>query len=179
MKTYKEFITERNKFEKYLLKKGIKNISKIVRKNPKAFERVKDDISNQIKNLRFDPEYKFTSLRRGAENVANRFRDMIAPSGMNPNNLANPTKLRQQITRGANKKSQVGRVLGSQKNQLSEPPPGALGLDTFDDVIASQFPKNVRGKFTTDNISRKFRSIPDQIKKLDAKSKIKKFNRNK
>ena len=176
MKTYKKFIIERNKFEKYLLKKGIKSISKIVRKNPKAFERVKDDISNQIKNLRFDPDYKFTSLRRGAENVANRFRDMIAPSGMNPNNLANPTKLRQQITRGANKKS----WLGSQKNQLSEPPSGGRALgDTLDGVIASQFPRNVRGKLTTDNISRKFRSIPDQIKKLDAKSKIKKFKRNK
>ena len=55
MKTYKEFITERNKFEKYLLQKGIKNIDKLVRKNPKAFENVKDQISNQIKNLRFDP----------------------------------------------------------------------------------------------------------------------------
>ena len=109
MKTYKEFIIERNKFEKFLLKKGIKSIDKLVRKNPKAFERVKDDMSNQIKNLRFDPDYRFTSLRRGAENVANRFRDMIAPSGMNPNNLANPTKLRQKITRGANKKSWLGR----------------------------------------------------------------------
>ena len=52
MKTYKEFITERNKFEKYLLQKGIKNIDKLVRKNPKAFENVKDQISNQIKKLR-------------------------------------------------------------------------------------------------------------------------------
>ena len=147
MKTYKEFITERNKFEKYLLQKGIKNIDKLVRKNPKAFENVKDQISNQIKKLRFDPDYRFTSVRRGAENVARRFRDMLAPSGMNPNQLGDPTKVRQITTRGANKKS----WLGSQKNQLSEPPPGGRALgDTFDGVIASQFPRNVRGKPTTD-----------------------------
>ena len=64
MKTYKEFITERNKFEKYLLQKGLKSIDKFVRKNPKAFERVKDDISNQIKKLRFDPDYRFKSIIR-------------------------------------------------------------------------------------------------------------------
>ena len=173
MKTYNEFITERNKFEKYLLQKGIKNIDKLVRKNPKAFENVKDQISNQIKNLRFDPDYRFTSLRRGAENITNRFRDMLAPSGINPNEVSNVTKLRQITTRGAKKNS----WLGSQTNQLSKPP--IRGGDVLDDVVATQFPKNVRGKPTTDDISRKFRQIPDQIQKLDAKSKIKKFNRNK
>ena len=72
MKSYKEFITERNKFEKYLLQKGIKSIDKIVRKNPKSFEMVKDDITNQIKNLRFDPDYNFSSLRRGAEKLQDK-----------------------------------------------------------------------------------------------------------
>ena len=99
MRTYKEFIIERNNFEKFLLKKGIKSIDKLVRKNPKAFERVKDDMSNQIKNLRFDPDYRFSSLRRGAENIANRFRDMLAPSGINPNEVSNVTKLRQLLDR--------------------------------------------------------------------------------
>ena len=173
MKTYKEFIIERNKFEKYLLQKGIKNIDKLVRKNPKAFENVKDQISNQIKNLRFDPDYRFTSLRRGAENITNRFRDMLAPSGINPNEVSNVTKLRQITNRAAKKNS----WLGSQTNQLSKPP--IRGGDVLDDVVATQFPKNVRGKPTTDDISRKFSQIPDQIQKLDAKSKIKKFNRNK
>ena len=171
MKTYKEFITERNKFEKYLLKKGIKNISKIVRKNPKAFERVKDDISNQIKNLRFDPDYRFSSLRRGAENVARRFRDMLAPSGMNPNKLGDPTKVRQITTRGANKKS----WLGSQTNQLTKPPIG--GGDVLDDVVATQFPKNVRRKPTPDNVN--YRLVPDAFKNFDAKSVIRKFRRKK
>ena len=171
MKTYKEFITERNKFEKYLLQKGIKNISKIVRKNPKSFEMVKDDISNQIKNLRFDPDYRFSSLRRGAENVARRFRDMLAPSGMNPNQLGDPTKVRQIITRGANKKS----WLGSQTNQLTKPPIG--GGDVLDDVVATQFPKNVRRKPTTDNVD--YRLVPNQFKNFDAKSVIKRFRRKK
>ena len=171
MKTYKEFITERNKFEKYLLQKGIKNISKFVRKNPKAFERVKDDISNQIKNLRFDPDYRFSSLRRGAENVANRFRDMLAPSGINPNEVSNVTKLRQITTRGANKKS----WLGSQTNQLSKPPIG--GGDVLDDVVATQFPKNVRRKPTPDNVD--YRLVPNEFKNFDAKSVIKRFRRKK
>ena len=172
MKTYKEFIIERNKFEKYLLQKGIKNIDKLVRKNPKAFENVKDQISNQIKKLRFDPDYRFTSLRRGAENVARRFRDMLAPSGMNPNQLGDPTKVRQIITRGANKKS----WLGSQTNQLSKPP--IRGGDPLDDIVSSQFPRNVRGKPTSDNINYRY-NVPQQSKKLDAKSNIKKFKRNK
>ena len=171
MKTYKEFITERNKFEKYLLQKGIQNISKFVRKNPKAFERVKDDISNQIKNLRFDPDYRFSSLRRGAENVARRFRDMLAPSGMNPNKLGDPTKLRQITTRGANKKS----WLGSQTNQLTKPPIG--GGDAIDDVVATQFSKNVRRKPTTDNVN--YRLVPNPFKNFDAKSVIKRFRRKK
>ena len=172
MKTYEEFITERNKFEKYLLQKGIKNIDKLVRKNPKAFENVKDQISNQIKKLRFDPDYRFTSVRRGAENVARRFRDMLAPSGMNPNQLGDPTKVRQIITRGANKKS----WLGSQTNQLSKPP--IRGGDPLDDIVSSQFPRNVRGKPTSDNINYRY-NVPQQSKKLDAKSNIKKFKRNK
>ena len=171
MKTYKEFITERNKFEKYLLQKGIKNISKIVRKNPKSFDMVKDDIANQIKNLRFDPDYRFSSLRRGAENVANRFRDMLAPSGINPNEVSNVTKLRQITTRGANKKS----WLGSQTNQLTKPPIG--GGDVLDDVVATQFPKNVRRKPTTDNVD--YRLVPNQFKNFDDKSVIKRFRRKK
>ena len=171
MKTYKEFIAERNKFEKYLLQKGIKNISKIVRKNPKSFDMVKDDIANQIKNLRFDPDYRFSSLRRGAENIANRFRDMLAPSGINPNEVSNVTKLRQITTRGANKKS----WLGSQTNQLTKPPIG--GGDVLDDVVATQFTKNVRRKPTTDNVD--YRLVPDAFKNFNAKSVIKRFRRKK
>ena len=170
MKTYNEFITERNKFEKFLFKKGIKSIDKLVRKNPKSFEKVKDDISNQLTNLRFDPDYRFTSLRRGAENVANRFRDMIAPSGINPNKMSNVTKLRQKITRGANKKS----WLGSQTNQLTKPP---IGGDPIDDVVATQFPKNVRKKPTPDNVD--YRLVPNEFKNFDAKSVIKNFRRKK
>ena len=171
MKTYKEFIAERNKFEKYLFQKGIKSIDKLVRKNPKAFENVKDQISNQIKKLRFDPDYKFSSLRRGAENAANRFRDMLAPSGMNPNELSNVTKLRQITTRGANKKS----WLGSQTNQLSKPP--IVGADVLDDVVASQFPRNVMKKPTPDNVE--YRLVPNMFKKFNAKSVIKNFRRKK
>ena len=171
MKTYKEFIAERNKFEKYLLQKGIKNISKIVRKNPKSFDMVKDDIANQIKNLRFDPDYRFSSLRRGAENIANRFRDMLAPSGINPNEVSNVTKLRQITTRGAKKNS----WLGSQTNQLTKPPIG--GGDVLDDVVATQFTKNVRRKPTTDNVD--YRLVPDAFKNFNAKSVIKRFRRKK
>ena len=74
MKTYKEFITELNKFEKMLLLKGIQGISKTVRKNKDSFGRVKDAISNKVKNLRSDPKNPFTSVRRSAENISNRFK---------------------------------------------------------------------------------------------------------
>ena len=96
---------------------------------------------------------------------------MLAPSGMNPNELGDPTKLRQIMTRGANKKS----WLGSQTNQLTKPPIG--GGDAIDDVVATQFSKNVRRKPTTDNVN--YRLVPNPFKNFDAKSVIKRFRRKK
>ena len=105
MKNYNQFITELNKVEKMLLKKGIQGIDKTVRKNKDSFLRVKDAMLNKIKNLRSDPKNPFTSMRRSAENVSNRFRDMLTPGGVKPNDISNPTKLRQITTRRANKQS--------------------------------------------------------------------------
>ena len=171
MKTYNQFIIELNKFEKMLLKKGIQGISKTVRKNKDSFGRVKDAILNKVKNLRSDPKNPFTSMRRSAENVSNRFRDMLTPSGVKPNDISNPTKLRQITTRRANKQS----WMGDQKSQLSKPPTHTD--NPLDDAISIQFPRNIQGKVTTENIPKG--AIPDKSKKLDAASKIIKFRNRK
>ena len=171
MKTYKQFITELNKFEKMILQKGVKGIDKVIRKNKDSFGRVKDEMLNKVKNLRSDPKNPFTSMRRSAENVSNRFRDMLTPSGIKPNDISNPTKIRQLSTRRANKQS----WMGDQKSQLSKPPTHTD--NPLDDAISVQFPRNIQGKVTTENIPKGV--IPDQSKKLDAASKIIKFRKNK
>ena len=95
---------------------------------------------------------------------------MLSPSGMNPNQLGDPTKARQIITTGANKKS----WLGSQTNQLNKPP---IGGDPIDDVVATQFSRNVRRKPTPDNVN--YRLVPNMFKNFNAKSVIKRFRRKK
>ena len=47
----------------------------------------------------------------------------------------------------------------------------------LDDVVATQFPKNVRRKPTPDNVN--YRLVPDAFKNFDAKSVIRKFRRKK
>ena len=65
--------------------------------------------------------------------------------------------------------------MGDQKSQLSKPPTHTD--NPLDDAISVQFPRNVQGKVTTENIPKG--AIPDKSKKLDAASKIIKFRNRK
>ena len=75
MKTYKEFITELNKFERFLLKQGIKAIKKF---NPgQTFKSIKKSALRTTKGMRSDPNNPFISPRREAENLVKQYQDTV------------------------------------------------------------------------------------------------------
>ena len=75
MKTYNEFITELNKYEKFLLKQGIKAIKKL---NPgQSHKSVKKSALRTTKGLRSDPDNPFVSPRREAENLVKTFQKQV------------------------------------------------------------------------------------------------------
>ena len=75
MKTYKEFITELNKFERFLLKQGIKAIKKF---NPgQTYKSIKKSALRTTKGMRNDPNNPFISPRREAENLVKQYQDTV------------------------------------------------------------------------------------------------------
>ena len=75
MKTYREFITELNKFEKFILKKGIKAIQKL---NPgQTFKSIKNSALRTTRGMRSDPSNPFVSPRREAENLVKQFQKTV------------------------------------------------------------------------------------------------------
>ena len=75
MKTYKEFITELNKFEKFLLKQGIKAIKKF---NPgQTYKSIKKSALRTTKGMRNDPNNPFVSPRREAENLVKQYQNTV------------------------------------------------------------------------------------------------------
>ena len=101
MKTYKEFITELNKFERFLLKQGVKAIKKL---NPRqSLKSIKKSALRTTKNLRSDVDNPFVSPRREAENLLKKFQSTI-PGQKGPNIMKtkggkyvdyDPTRVRQ------------------------------------------------------------------------------------
>ena len=75
MRTYKEFITELNKFERFLLKQGIKAIKKF---NPgQTYKSIKKSALRTTKGMRSDPNNPFISPRREAENLVKQFQKTV------------------------------------------------------------------------------------------------------
>ena len=75
MKTYKEFIAELNKFEKFLFKQGVKAIKKL---NPRVpLKTIKKDTLRTTICLRSDIDNPFVSPRRDAENLLKKFQSTI------------------------------------------------------------------------------------------------------
>ena len=75
MKTYNEFIIELNKFEKFILKKGIKAIQKL---NPgQTFKSIKNSALRTTRGMRSDPSNPFVSPRREAENLVKQFQKTV------------------------------------------------------------------------------------------------------
>ena len=75
MKTYKEFITELNKFERLLLKQGIKAIKKL---NPRqSLKSIKQSALRTTRGMRSDADNPFVSPRREAENLVKQFQKTV------------------------------------------------------------------------------------------------------
>ena len=75
MKTYKEFITELNKFERFILKQGVKAIKKL---NPRqSLKSIKKDALGTVKSMRSDPGNPFVSPRREAENLVKQYQNTV------------------------------------------------------------------------------------------------------
>ena len=75
MKTFKEFITELNKIEKFLLKKGIKAIQKL---NPgQTYKSIKKSALRTTRGMRSDADNPFVSPRREAENLVKQFQKTV------------------------------------------------------------------------------------------------------
>ena len=75
MKTYKQFITELNKFEKFLLKQGVKAIKKLNPRQP--LKSIKKSAERTTKKLRSDVNNPFVSPRREAENLVKQFQNTV------------------------------------------------------------------------------------------------------
>ena len=75
MKTYKQFITELNKFEKFLVKQGIKSIRKAFPKD--ALKNIKKSVTRSTQKLRSDPDNPFISPRREAENLVKQYQNTV------------------------------------------------------------------------------------------------------
>ena len=222
MKTYKQFITELNKFEKFLLKKGIKAIKKF---NPgQTYKSIKKNALRTTKGMRDDPNNPFISPRREAENLVKQFQKTVpGEKGVNIMKLKDktgkpkyvnydPTRVRQgddvqakvtgaaQSMRGMSKKSlramdkdlkdmgnrfgikqeadnarSILKNTGDQHSAIYKAP--QYKVNPTDSKIDSLYPKNKLGAPTTTNIPKG--KVPDAAKKINAKSKIKPFKRNK
>ena len=75
MKTYKQFITELNKFEKFLVKQGIKGIRKVFPKD--SLKNIKKSVTRSTQKLRSDPDNPFISPRRKAENLVKQYQNTV------------------------------------------------------------------------------------------------------
>ena len=75
MKTYKQFITELNKFEKFLVKQGIKGIRKVFPKD--SLKNIKKSVTRSTQKLRSDPDNPFISPRREAENLVKQYQSTV------------------------------------------------------------------------------------------------------
>ena len=222
MKTYNQFITELNKFERFILKQGVKAIKKL---NPRqSLKSIKKDALGTVKSMRSDPGNPFVSPRREAENLVKQFQKTVpGQKGVNIMKLKDktgkpkyveydPTRVRQgdspqakvtgaaQSMRGMSKKSLRGmdkeikdmgkrfgikqeaenarsilKNTGDQHSAIYKAP--QYRVNPTDKKIDSVYPKNKLGAPTTENLPKG--AVPDVAKKIDAKSIIKKFKREK
>ena len=90
MKTYKEFITELNKFERFLFKQGVKAIKKL---NPRqSLKSIKRSALRTTEKLRSDVDNPFVSPRREYENMVKQFqRTVPGEKGVNIMKLKDKT----------------------------------------------------------------------------------------
>ena len=216
MKTYKEFITELNKFEKFILKQGVKAIKKLNPRQP--LKAIKKSAERTTKKLRSDVNNPFVSPRREAENLVKQYQNTV-PGQKGANVMKtksgsyinyDPTRVRQGddmgtaavgafSMRGQSKKAvrdiskdlktfgkkadnarSILKNTGDQHSAIYKAP--AYKVNPTDEKIDMIFTKNILGAPTTKNVPKHEILNLDKYtaaKQIKAKSKIKKFKRDK
>tara|TARA_B100000085_G_scaffold264163_1_gene270840 strand:+ start:132 stop:764 length:633 start_codon:yes stop_codon:yes gene_type:complete len=208
MKTYKQFITELNKFEKFLVKQGIKGIRKVFPKD--SLKNIKKSVTRSTQKLRSDPDNPFISPRREAENLVKQFQKTTpGEKGANimktkGNKYVNydPTRVRQGedissaagtfTMRGQSK--QWNKGLDKDLKALGDTQGRSILKNTGDQHRAIYNAPAFKANQTDRRIDSVFKknvlgapttenlpkgAVPDAAKKIKAKSKIKPFKRNK
>ena len=208
MKTYKQFITELNKFEKFLVKQGVKGIRKAFPKD--ALKNIKKSVTRSTQKLRSDPDNPFISPRREAENLVKQFQSTTpGEKGANimktkGNKYVNydPTRVRQGedissaagtfTMRGQSK--QWNKGLDKDLKALGDTQGRSILKNTGDQHRAIYNAPAFKANQTDRRIDSVFKknvlgapttenlpkgAVPDAAKKIKAKSKIKPFKRNK
>ena len=208
MKTYKQFITELNKFEKFLVKQGVKSIRKVFPKD--ALKNIKKSVTRSTQKLRSDPDNPFISPRREAENLVKQFQKTTpGEKGANimktkGNKYVNydPTRVRQGedissatgtfTMRGQSK--QWNKGLDKDLKALGDTQGRSILKNTGDQHRAIYNAPAFKANQTDRRIDSVFKknvlgapttenlpkgAVPDAAKKIKAKSKIKPFKRNK
>jgi len=208
MKTYKQFITELNKFEKFLVKQGVKSIRKVFPKD--ALKNIKKSVTRSTQKLRSDPDNPFISPRREAENLVKQFQKTTpGEKGANimktkGNKYVNydPTRVRQGedissatgtfTMRGQSK--QWNKDLDKHLKALGDTQGRSILKNTGDQHRAIYNAPAFKANQTDRRIDSVFKknvlgaptttnipkgAVPDAAKKIDAKSIIRKFKRKK
>ena len=208
MKTYKQFITELNKFEKFLVKQGIKSIRKVFPKD--SLKNIKKSVTRSTQKLRSDPDNPFISPRREAENLVKQFQKTTpGEKGANimktkGNKYVNydPTRVRQGedissaagtfTMRGQSK--QWNKDLDKHLKALGDTQGRSILKNTGDQHRAIYNAPAFKANQTDRRIDSVFKknvlgaptttnipkgAVPDASKKIDAKSIIRKFKRKK
>ena len=206
MKTYKQFITELNKFEKFLVKQGIKGIRKVFPKD--SLKNIKKSVTRSTQKLRSDPDNPFISPRREAENLVKQFQKTTpGEKGANimktkGNKYVNydPTRVRQGedissaagtfTMRGQSK--QWNKGLDKDLKALGDTQGRSILKNTGDQHRAIYNAPAFKANQTDRRIDSVFKknvlgapttenlpkgAVPDAAKKIKAKSKIKPFKR--
>ena len=143
MKTYKQFITELNKFEKFLLKQGIKAIKKL---NPgQSSKSVKKSADRIIKGMRSDPNNPFVSPRRESENLVKQFqRTVPGQKGENiiklKDKTGKPKYTKYDPTRVRQGDDPQAKVTGAAQSMRGRSKKSIRGLDKDMKDMGKQFP---------------------------------------
>ena len=150
MKTYIQFITELNKFEKMMIQKGLKSLVK-----SKPTKSLVKGLKDAMIKLRKSPQSKTVSQMRGAENKAldfmkkNKLQQLDDITGI----PTNPTLNRHQALRGMSKKKNKDMIATHDKPLFkSVPATGVRGDQPASDIlkrlvnpVKSSTPKNIYG----------------------------------
>ena len=140
MKTYKEFITELNKFEKFLLKKGLQSVKKypITKNVVKKFK----DITTKFRG---DADNPFVSPRREAENLVKQFqRTVPGQKGENiiklKDRTGKPKYTKYDPTRVRQGDDPQAKVTGAAQSMRGRSKKSIRELDKMNKDMGKQFP---------------------------------------